>query len=33
MERKPARPFRSREWLAAPERVDMAARYNVRFNN
>jgi dihydroxy-acid dehydratase len=33
MERKPARPFRSREWFAAPERVDQAALYIERFMN
>jgi dihydroxy-acid dehydratase len=33
MERKPARPFRSREWFDAPERVDMAALYIERFMN
>jgi dihydroxy-acid dehydratase len=33
MERKPARPFRSREWFAAPERADMAALYIERFMN
>jgi dihydroxy-acid dehydratase len=33
MERLPARPFRSREWFAAPERADMAALYIERFMN
>ncbi|MFL6727435.1 MAG: IlvD/Edd family dehydratase [Sphingomicrobium sp.] len=33
MERNPVRPFRSREWFAAPERVDMAALYIERFMN
>jgi len=33
MTRAPARPFRSREWFAAPERVDMAALYIERFMN
>src|SRR4051812_28902193 len=33
MERVPVRPFRSREWFAAPERVDMAALYIERFMN
>jgi dihydroxyacid dehydratase/phosphogluconate dehydratase len=33
MTRTPARPFRSREWFAAPERVDMAALYIERFMN
>jgi dihydroxy-acid dehydratase len=33
MQRTPARPFRSREWFAAPERVDMAALYIERFMN
>jgi dihydroxy-acid dehydratase len=33
MERKPARPFRSREWFAAPGRADMAALYIERFMN
>jgi xylonate dehydratase len=33
MERKPARPFRSREWFDAPERIDMAALYIERFMN
>ena len=28
MTRTPARPFRSREWFAAPERSDMAALYS-----
>ncbi|HEU0100373.1 MAG TPA: IlvD/Edd family dehydratase [Allosphingosinicella sp.] len=31
--RSPARPFRSREWFAAPERSDMAALYLERFMN
>jgi dihydroxyacid dehydratase/phosphogluconate dehydratase len=31
--RTPARPFRSREWFAAPERADMAALYIERFMN
>jgi dihydroxyacid dehydratase/phosphogluconate dehydratase len=33
MTRTPARPFRSREWFAAPGRVDMAALYIERFMN
>jgi dihydroxyacid dehydratase/phosphogluconate dehydratase len=33
MVRTPARPFRSREWFAAPERADMAALYIERFMN
>src|SRR4051812_44615835 len=33
MTRTPARPFRSREWFAAPERSDMAAIYLERFMN
>jgi dihydroxy-acid dehydratase len=33
MERKQERPFRSREWFAAPERADMAALYIERFMN
>ena len=33
MTRTPARPFRSREWFAAPERADMAALYLERFMN
>src|SRR4249919_539327 len=33
MGRNPARPFRSREWFAAPDRVDMAALYIERFMN
>jgi dihydroxyacid dehydratase/phosphogluconate dehydratase len=33
MERNPVRPFRSREWFAAPGRVDMAALYIERFMN
>jgi len=32
-ERTPARPFRSREWFAAPGRADMAALYIERFMN
>ncbi|MES2120759.1 MAG: IlvD/Edd family dehydratase [Pseudomonadota bacterium] len=32
-ERSPVRPFRSREWFAAPERADMAALYIERFMN
>ena len=32
-DRKPARPFRSREWFAAPERSDMTALYLERFMN
>jgi dihydroxy-acid dehydratase len=32
-ERTPARPFRSREWFAAPGRSDMAALYLERFMN
>jgi len=32
-ERTPARPFRSREWFAAPGRSDMAALYIERFMN
>ena len=31
--RTPVRPFRSREWFAAPGRVDMAALYLERFMN
>src|SRR6476660_5065659 len=31
--RTPVRPFRSREWFAAPERADMAALYIERFMN
>ena len=31
--RTPARPFRSRDWFAAPERADMAALYLERFMN
>lgn len=31
--RTPVRPFRSREWFAAPERSDMAALYLERFMN
>jgi dihydroxy-acid dehydratase len=33
MTRSPARPFRSREWFAAPGRSDMAALYLERFMN
>src|SRR3954469_5881837 len=33
MTRTPARPFRSREWFAAPGRNDMAALYLERFMN
>ncbi|WP_268794957.1 MULTISPECIES: IlvD/Edd family dehydratase [unclassified Sphingomonas] len=33
MTRTPARPFRSREWFAAPGRLDMAALYLERFMN
>jgi dihydroxyacid dehydratase/phosphogluconate dehydratase len=33
MTRTPVRPFRSREWFAAPERPDMAALYIERFMN
>src|SRR4051795_7227381 len=33
MHRTPARPFRSREWFAAPERADMAATYIQHFMN
>src|SRR5947209_3431644 len=33
MTRIPARPFRSREWFAAPGRSDMAALYLERFMN
>ena len=32
MTRTPARPFRSREWFAAPKRVDMAALYLERYS-
>ena len=32
-ERKPLRPFRSREWFAAPGREDMAALYLERLMN
>jgi dihydroxyacid dehydratase/phosphogluconate dehydratase len=32
-ERKPSRPFRSREWFHAPERPDMAALYLERYLN
>ena len=33
MSRTPARPFRSRDWFAAPGRSDMAALYLERFMN
>lgn len=33
MTRTPVRPFRSREWFAAPGRLDMAALYLERFMN
>ena len=33
MTRTPRRPFRSREWFAAPERSDMTALYLERFMN
>jgi dihydroxyacid dehydratase/phosphogluconate dehydratase len=33
VERQPVRPFRSRDWFAAPERADMAALYLERFMN
>ena len=33
MDKTPRRPFRSREWFAAPERSDMAALYLERFMN
>ncbi|KHL24646.1 dihydroxy-acid dehydratase [Croceibacterium mercuriale] len=33
MDRRPVRPFRSREWFAAPHRSDMAALYLERFMN
>jgi dihydroxy-acid dehydratase len=33
MNRTPARPFRSRDWFAAPHRSDMAALYLERFMN
>lgn len=33
MTRNPAKPFRSREWFAAPGRSDMAALYLERFMN
>ena len=33
MTRSPARPFRSREWFAAPGRSDLAALYLERFMN
>src|SRR6201991_3621168 len=33
MTRTPVRPFRSREWFAAPGRSDMAALYLERFMN
>ncbi|MBV9044386.1 MAG: dihydroxy-acid dehydratase family protein [Alphaproteobacteria bacterium] len=32
-ERKPAKPFRSREWFAAPDRSDMSALYLERMLN
>jgi len=32
-ERSPARPFRSRDWFAAPDRADMTALYLERFMN
>jgi dihydroxy-acid dehydratase len=32
-ERKPVRPFRSREWFAAPGHIDLAALYLERFMN
>ncbi|HWA30019.1 MAG TPA: IlvD/Edd family dehydratase [Rhizomicrobium sp.] len=32
-ERKPARPFRSRDWFDAPGHIDMAALYLERFMN
>ncbi len=31
--REPAKPFRSREWFAAPEHIDAAALYLERFMN
>ncbi|WP_157268080.1 IlvD/Edd family dehydratase [Azohydromonas aeria] len=33
MDRKPVRPFRSREWFADPQRSDMTALYLERFMN
>src|SRR4051812_49716866 len=33
MTRTPVRPFRSRDWFAAPGRSDMAALYLERFMN
>ena len=33
MDKKPVRPFRSREWFADPERSDMTALYLERFMN
>src|ERR1700741_5411937 len=33
MTRTPARPFRSRDWFAAPGRPDMTALYLERFMN
>ena len=33
MDRQPVRPFRSRDWFAAPGRPDMAALYLERFMN
>lgn len=33
MTRTPVRPFRSREWFAAPDRLDMTALYLERFMN
>lgn len=33
MDKTPRRPFRSREWFAAPERSDMTALYLERFMN
>jgi dihydroxy-acid dehydratase len=33
MDKKPARPFRSREWFADPQRSDMTALYLERFMN
>ena len=33
MTKTPRRPFRSREWFAAPERSDMTALYLERFMN
>ena len=32
-DRKPVRPFRSREWFADPDRLDMTALYLERFMN